>query len=114
MEVTVVKLRTEGEKLSPAQVEQATPQRGYPRLSYWQLQNQYERRRVKTLSLLGANAEGAPPLLSLTDVELLQPRGDNLVISGTERVGGVPYLQSWWIRLHPRTDSYATSGRRAE
>jgi hypothetical protein len=117
MEVTVVKLRHEGKKLSPAQLEAAPRMHGFMCIDYWHLKNGQEDRRVKELLLKAAEDATARPMLTLTDPEQTQLKGVDMVYTGTEKLDGVVYQQAWWVKLDVRPASnmspYAYSGKRA-
>lgn len=103
MEVTVVKMRRNGEKLSPEELERAARVHGFMEIKYWILNNGKEpRRKVKELILKSSPTATSQPALTLTDPEQTQLKDDDMVYIGTETENGQPYLQSWWVKHDPR------------
>ncbi len=117
MEVTVVRLRRAGVKLSPAQVEAETRHHGFMAITYWHLKNGREDRRVKELILKAAEGASARPTLTLTDPHQTQLKGLDMIYTGTEPFEGKDYPQAWWMRIEAKPTAasapYAYAGKRA-
>ena len=118
MEVTVVKLRQLGKKLSPEQLEAAPREHGFMRIDYWHLRNGTEDRLVKELKLHSADTESSRVLLTLTEPVQTKLKGYDMVYTGTEYVGGATYQQAWWVKLDMRPVStvspYAYAGKQSK
>lgn len=124
MEVTVVKMRHQGEKLSPEQLEQAPRHHGLLEIHYWILENGRERRWIKELLLKPLASRPARALMKMTEPDQTQLKGSDMVYIGTETEDGQPYLQAWWVKLDPSKPdngvrpygdgiSYESAGKRA-
>ena len=86
MEVTVVKLRHLGKKLSADEVKSAQQHHGFMSINYRHLKNSTEDRRVKELTLRSANTDSSPMVICLQDAEQTKLKGYEMVYVGRELV----------------------------
>ena len=103
MEVTVIQLRHQGQKLSREQPQQATRVHGYIALNYWILNNGREPpRRIKELILKPAEDAHCSPLLTLTDPVQTKLKRLDMIYTGIERIDGEAFPQAWWVKAQTR------------
>ncbi len=119
MEVTIVKLRQDGEKLSREQLEAAPRVHGFMAISYWRLKDGRVDMMIKELILLPHEGANCNPILKLKSPDQTRLDGMDMVYVGTEKVDGVEYPQAWWVKVDIRPVGngvipYASAGKRAQ
>jgi|GEM_PF-2951564 len=80
MEVTVVKLRLEGVKLTPEQLKEAPRVHGFMAIKYWRLKDGRVDMMIKELILLPHEGAHCNPTLTLTLIEPAKKRRSELLV----------------------------------
>ena len=119
MEVTVVKLRSMGTKLSPEQLEAAPRVHGFMAIKYWRLKDGQVDMMIKELILQPHEGANCNPTLTLKSPDQTRLDGMDMVYVGTEKLEGVEHSQAWWVKLDIRPVGngvipYAYAGKRAQ
>jgi len=103
MEVTVTKLRLNGKKLSQEELATAERFHGFVEISYWTLADgKGPPRQIKELILKPSPTATCRPTLTLRSPDQTRLKGDDMVYTGTEKLGDQLVPQAWWVRLDQR------------